>query len=345
MSTRVWSETDAALCDVNFDAAGYYRDQLKQSRRAQEYLQQERGISGVAAQRFALGWAPPGWRALSSAFRDYEHNALLEQTGLVIARDGRRYDRFRERIMFPITTADGAIIAFGGRVVRGDQPKYLNSPESAVFQKGSVLYGMAQAGEAISSTGELVVVEGYMDVVSMWQAGIRNACAALGTATTEANASAALNVAPRVLFAFDGDAAGEAAAEKAIARVLPAMTAAHQVRVLTLPNGHDPDSFVRAAGAEARSQWRLASEGAPSMFAFLQRLQERRCPGDYPEARATRGYRLTQYLVDVTNESVREQWLRQAAEANQVSVDALTEALHQMLSERGAARSLRHGRC
>ena len=231
-------------------AVRFYREQLKGSQKAIAYLK-GRGVSGPIAARFGLGYAPDGWQGLASVFPEYSGSALAE-AGLVIDSDGgRRYDRFRDRVMFPVLDARGEIIGFGGRVLGSGEPKYLNSPETALFQKGSELYGLPQARRAIRERGRVLVVEGYMDVIALAQNGVEYAVATLGTATTPVHAQKLLRLADLVVFCFDGDAAGRRAAWKALEHVLPLTDDGKSIRFLFLPAGEDPDSYVRSAGQEA----------------------------------------------------------------------------------------------
>ncbi len=250
----------ATLSEVLARAAEHYRKALRTSPRAIDYLKR-RGLTGEIAARFALGYAPEGWRSLASAFARYD-DPLLEESGLVIvkpAEDGdeseaRRYDRFRDRIMFPIRSVQGDVIGFGGRVIDQGEPKYLNSPETPVFSKGRELYGLFEGRAAIRQRGYALVVEGYMDVVALAQQGLGNAVATLGTACTPEHVHKLFRFTDHVVFSFDGDAAGRRAAHKALDAALPLVTDVRSVKFLFLPPEHDPDSFVRAEGVEAFAQ-------------------------------------------------------------------------------------------
>ncbi|HOM13031.1 MAG TPA: DNA primase [Rubrivivax sp.] len=245
----------ATLTEVLQRAATHYRTQLKQHPQAVDYLKR-RGLSGEIAARFALGYAPPGWRSLASGFARYD-DPLLVDSGLVIAQgddrdaEQKRYDRFRDRIMFPIRSVKGEVIGFGGRVLDGGEPKYLNSPETPVFVKGRELYGLYEARTALRSKGHALVVEGYMDVVALAQHGFANAVATLGTACSAEHVQKLFRFTDTVIFSFDGDAAGRRAAARALEAALPHATDLRSVRFLFLPSEHDPDSFVRAFGAAA----------------------------------------------------------------------------------------------
>jgi DNA primase len=237
----------ADLYDVLLQAARFYRSRLKDSPRAIAYLK-ERGLSGDIAKRFGIGYAPDGWQNLAAAFSDYE-GPLLVTAGLVKANEeGRRYDVFRDRIMFPIVDVRGNVIGFGGRVLGEGEPKYLNSPETPVFEKGRELYGLYQARRAIREAGRVVVVEGYMDVVALAQHGIEYAVATLGTATTPLHVQKLLRQSDEIVFCFDGDEAGRRAAWRALEGSLAQLQDGKQVKFLFLPEGDDPDSYVRRSG-------------------------------------------------------------------------------------------------
>ena len=233
------------------DAAhAHYQRGLKASPSAIGYLKQ-RGLSGQVAARFGLGWTGSDRRGLATVFPNYE-DPLLVESGLVIeAEDGRRYDRFRERVMFPIRNTRGLIIGFGGRLIAKGEPKYLNSPETAVFSKGRELYGLWEARAAVRSEGCVLVVEGYMDVVGLAQQGVENAVATLGTATTPEHVQKLLRISDKVIFSFDGDKAGRRAAWRALQVCLPMLRDDASIRFLFLPSEHDPDSYIREYGAEA----------------------------------------------------------------------------------------------
>jgi DNA primase len=237
------------------DKAGLaYQKHLKASARAVSYFK-GRGVSGQIAKQFGLGYAPEGWRSLASVFPNYD-DPLLVESGLVIAseEDGaeaKRYDRFRDRVMFPIRNIKGECIGFGGRVLGDDKPKYLNSPETPVFSKGRELYGLFEARTALREQGYALVTEGYMDVVALAQLGFPNAVATLGTACTTEHIQKLFRFTDSVVFSFDGDGAGRRAARKALDAALPFATDVRSVKFLFLPPEHDPDSFIRAHGSEA----------------------------------------------------------------------------------------------
>lgn len=211
-TARAWQ---APLTELMLRAAHFYKDQLKASPKAIDYLKR-RGLTGEIAAKFGLGYAPDDWQGLQKVFPDYNDQALVE-CGLIIVNDqGRRYDRFRDRIMFPILDQKGNVIGFGGRIIGQGEPKYLNSPETPLFEKGRELYGIVPARRAIHEADTVIVVEGYMDVVGLAQLGVENVVASLGTATTGHNAQRLLRQANRVIFCFDRDAAGDRAARRAM---------------------------------------------------------------------------------------------------------------------------------
>lgn len=253
-------------------AAQLYRHQLRkhlEAPRAVDYLK-GRGLSGVIAARYGLGYAPPGWDFLGSRLgHDRAAQDLLAQAGLVTDQDGKRYDRFRDRIMFPIRDRRGRVIGFGGRVLGDAKPKYLNSPETPVFHKGRELYGLFEAQQVRRKLERLLVVEGYLDVIALAQFGIDYAVATLGTATTADHLQVLLRSAPELVFCFDGDRAGRAAAWKALETALPFATGNQSLRFLFLPEGEDPDTLVRAEG-QAAFEERLRSATPLSRFLFDQ---------------------------------------------------------------------------
>ena len=250
-----------SLTDRMMEALTFYRGELRKSPEAVGYLKQ-RGLSGEIAARYGLGYAPDAWQALQSVFADYD-SPDLKDTGLVIDSDpgegaageaprkSRRYDRFRGRVMFPILDSRGNVIGFGGRVIGEGEPKYLNSPETPLFEKGRELYGLYQARRAIRDANLVIVVEGYMDVVALAQSGVENAVATLGTATTPFHVGKLLRLADNVVFCFDGDAAGRKAAWRALEVSLPVLADGKSVAFLFLPPEDDPDTYVRRLGKGA----------------------------------------------------------------------------------------------
>jgi DNA primase len=238
------------LSDALQQAADFYRRKLKESPGAIEYLKR-RGLSGQIAARFGLGFSPDGWQPLREVFDPYE-DARLTEAGLVIVGDeGKRYDRFRGRVMFPIRNRRGAVIGFGARSIDGSEPKYLNSPETPLFHKGQELYGLFEAQDAIRKRGRAIVCEGYMDVIQLAQAGFEESVAALGTAITATHVANLFRATDHVVFAFDGDAAGRKAARRALEAALTAIGDAKRASFVLLPEGEDPDSLIKSHGAAA----------------------------------------------------------------------------------------------
>jgi len=278
----------AALSDLMQTACDYYRKALRGAPQAIQYLK-KRGLTGEVAARFGLGYAPDGWQNLEAVFPDYRNDGLVE-AGLVIVSEktdaqgqARRYDRFRERIMFPIRNVKGQVIGFGGRVLDGGEPKYLNSPETPLFSKGSELYGLFEARLAIREAHSVLVVEGYMDVVALAQLGFPNAVATLGTACTPIHVQKLLRQTDTVIFSFDGDSAGRRAARRALDACLPHAADNRTIRFLFLPQEHDPDSFIREFGKEAFSE-QIAHALPLSQFMLNEVLTGKEL--DTPEGRA-----------------------------------------------------------
>jgi DNA primase len=248
-------EKQATLTDVLEKACDAYRKHLKESPRAVDYLKR-RGVSGAIAKQFGLGYAPEGWRSLASVFPSYD-DPLLAESGLVIVNEDedKRYDRFRDRVMFPIRNVKGECIGFGGRVLGDGSPKYLNSPETPVFSKGRELYGLFEARNALREHGYVLVTEGYMDVVALAQLGFPNVVATLGTACTAEHVHKLFRFTDSVVFSFDGDEAGRRAARKALDAALPYATDVRSVKFLFLPSEHDPDSYIREFGRDAFARY------------------------------------------------------------------------------------------
>ena len=232
--------------------ARHWQSCLKEAPNAVEYLK-NRGIDGSTAKRFGIGYAPDGWSNVLDKFgKSEEATERLLATGLIIRKDdGKHYDRFRDRLMFPIRDARGRTIGFGGRIMGDGEPKYLNSPETVLFHKGRELYGLYEARQALRHIDKLVVVEGYMDVVALARNGIDFAAATLGTATTGDHLNRLFRLTENAYFAFDGDRAGKKAAWRALENALPQVREGRQIRFVFLPEGHDPDSYVNENGADA----------------------------------------------------------------------------------------------
>ncbi|WP_255989320.1 DNA primase [Chitinolyticbacter albus] len=264
--------TEPGVLDTLKLASDFYRQQLKTAPQAIAYLK-GRGLEGRTAARFGLGHAPGGddWQALKKVFPDYDWNKLLAEAGLVVDKEDskRRYDRFRDRVMFPIMNQRGAVIGFGGRVMGQGEPKYLNSPETPVFEKGRELYGLTQARAAIRDIGRVLVVEGYMDVVMLAQHGVEYAVATLGTACTPEHLKKLLKLADDVVFCFDGDKAGRRAAWRALENSLDILADGKKLTFLFLPEEHDPDSYVQEFGRERFEQ--LVVQEATPLAQFLLR--------------------------------------------------------------------------
>ena len=316
-----------ALTEVMTMASRYYKQQLKQSKVAIDYLK-KRGVSGQIAYRFGLGYAPGGRDGLKNGFDDYRAAELVE-AGLVIEKEGgksgfdpenRRFDRFRDRIMFPIRNSRGQVIAFGGRILEKGEPKYLNSPETPLFQKGSELYGLFEARQAIREAGYVLVVEGYMDVVALAQMGFGQAVATLGTACTPVQVQKLMRQTDRVVFSFDGDNAGRNAAKRALEACLPLVSDTKSVAFLFLPPEHDPDSYVREYGAQAFEE---QVEKAMPLSEFL--LQEVVSGNDLNtlEGRARAQHKAKPWCQIMAPSALRLQILRKLAQITQTPDDEL----------------------
>ena len=283
-------EQQATLTSVLEKAGIAYIKHLRSSPRAIDYLK-GRGLSGEIAKAFGLGYAPEGWRSLASVFPDY-NDALLVESGLVITGEpgeenaqgeAKRYDRFRDRIMFPIRNVKGECIGFGGRVLGDEKPKYLNSPETPVFSKGRELYGLFEARTALREHGYALVTEGYMDVVALAQLGFANAVATLGTACTADHVQKLFRFTDSVVFSFDGDNAGRRAARKALDAALPFATDVRTVKFLFLPQEHDPDSYIRERGQEGFAAY--VAKAVP-LSKFMLEAAGEGCDLDTAEGRA-----------------------------------------------------------
>jgi DNA primase len=272
-----------SLYDLMEKVARYYAAALAKTPRALDYLAR-RGLQPDTIERFAIGYAPDSWNEVLRQFGGSDESLRqLAECGLIIERDPaapaprnaeRHYDRFRDRIMFPIRDARGRVIAFGGRVLDKGEPKYLNSPETVLFHKGRELYGMYETRQSRAPLQRLLVVEGYMDVVRLHQAGVRYAVATLGTATTADHLKRVFQLVSEVVFSFDGDRAGRAAAWRALQNALPEAVEGRELRFLFLPEGEDPDTLVGKEGREAFER-RLSAEALPLSEYFVRELGER----------------------------------------------------------------------
>ncbi len=319
-------ERETDLYPVIEKAAEFFRAQLKESQEAIAYLK-GRGLTGEIAARFRMGYAPDDWQGLKAVFTDYQDKSLAE-TGLVIDNDeGRRYDRFRGRIMFPILSQRGAVIGFGGRVLGEGEPKYLNSPETVLFKKGEELYGLSQAREAIHAAGRVLVVEGYMDVVALAQFEVGYAVATLGTATSPVHVTKLLRLAKEIVFCFDGDKAGRRAAWRALEVSLPLAVDDKPMRFLFLPAEDDPDSYIRKHG---KAQFERQAGEAQTLSGFL--LGELRAEADLATAEGRSKF-LTEarpHVKKITAPGLRLQLLKEIAELGGV----LQEEAEQLLELR-----------
>jgi DNA primase len=283
------------LSGLMLEAAKMYRSALKDSPRAIDYLKR-RGLTGPIAAQFGIGYAADEWQPLA-AMPGYADKAM-ETAGLVITGDGgKRYDRFRDRIMFPIHDGGGRVIGFGGRVLDKGEPKYLNSPETPLFSKGRELYGLFQARQAIRTAGRVVVVEGYMDVVALAQHGVEYAVATLGTATTPAHVQKLFRLTDTVVFCFDGDAAGRRAAWRALENTLALLADGKNARFLFLPDGEDPDDYIRKRGKES---FETLVDSATPLSDFLLAELARRYPPRSAEGRAALVNAAKPLLAEIT---------------------------------------------
>jgi DNA primase len=239
------------MFDLMAKASHYYKGELKKDKRAVDYLKQ-RGLTGVIAAKYGMGYSPDDYQNLIHVVPDYDSSPMLDEIGLTkLSENGRRYDRFRDRIMFPIRNGKGQVIGFGGRVLDKGEPKYLNSPETPLFSKGQEVYGLFEGRQAIHRMGYVLITEGYMDVVALAQWGFENAVATLGTAVTAEHVQKLFKQTRRLVFSFDGDKAGRKAAWRALEACLPHINEEKVATFVFLPAEHDPDSFIRTEGAEA----------------------------------------------------------------------------------------------
>ena len=317
-------EQQATLTSVLEKAGRAYIKNLRTSARAIQYFKR-RGVSGEIAKTFGLGYAPEGWRTLASVFPDY-NDALLVESGLVItgepgeenaAGEAKRYDRFRDRVMFPIRNVKGECIGFGGRVLGDEKPKYLNSPETPVFSKGRELYGLFEARTALRQHGYALVTEGYMDVVALAQLGFANAVATLGTACTAEHVQKLFRFTDSVVFSFDGDSAGRRAAHKALDAALPFASDVRTVKFLFLPAEHDPDSFIREHGQEGFAAY--VAKAVP-LSKFMLEAAGEGCDLDTAEGRAHMASNARPLWSALPEGALKPQLLAEIAE--QVMIDS-----------------------
>lgn len=350
------------LIELLGQATRYYQRRLRESPQAIEYLK-GRGLSGVTAARFALGFSPPGWRNLEAAASDYDDPAW-EQAGMVKTnadqqgarteetdqgsdsgggRRDKRYDRFRDRIMFPIRNPRGGVIGFGGRILYQGEPKYLNSPETPVFSKGRELYGLFEGRQSLREKNQAIVVEGYMDVVMLAEHGVDNAVATLGTATTNDHLRKLLRQVDHLVFSFDGDKAGRKAAWRALTTALPIVTDTQQISFLFLPEGADPDSYVQEFGADG---FYRQIDQALSLSAFMVQGLTDGIDMASPEGRAKFLAATRPLLLSLTAEGLKMQLRHEIAEQGRIGLAELDRFLEageaaaaaQAERERGYAR-------
>jgi DNA primase len=320
-----------ALGEVMNMASDWYAQQLKGSQRAIDYLK-GRGLTGEIAKRYALGYAQDGWQGLEAVFNSYSNDEtakILQEAGLMIQGENsdsqgnaKRYDRFRDRIMFPIRNPKGQVIAFGGRILDQGEPKYLNSPETPLFSKGNTLYGLFEGRKAIRDQGYVLVCEGYMDVVALAQLGFANAVATLGTACTPFHARTLLRQTDRIVFSFDGDSAGQRAAQRALEASLPILGDDKEIRFLFLPSEHDPDSYIRQYGTAAFEQ--AVSQATP-LSGFFFKLASDGNDLSSPEGRAKTHYTAKPLLQAMPPIALRSQLLRELANRTASSVGELEQ--------------------
>ncbi len=328
-------QKQSTLSDMLEKAGESYKQHLKTAPLAVAYLK-GRGLSGQIAKRFGLGYAPEGWRSLASVFPDYD-DPLLAESGLVIVNedDAKRYDRFRDRVMFPIRNIKGECIGFGGRVMGDGTPKYLNSPETPVFHKGRELYGLFEARDSIHSSGYVLVTEGYMDVVALAQWGFPNAVATLGTACTPDHVQKLFRFTDAVVFSFDGDGAGRRAARKALDGALSYATDVRSIKFLFLPEEHDPDSFIREKGSEAFST--CVAQATP-LSKFLIEVASDGCDLQTAEGRAHLSSNASPLWRALPDGALKRQLLTELAQLIQLDAGELA-GLWLQQAEALAARS------
>ena len=321
---------DDPVYSANAAAQRYFRSSLLSSagKEALTYVR-DRGVSEETSETFGLGYAPPGWDGLLRAARkDGLSDRLLEEAGLAIAREsGGHYDRFRDRVTFPLSVSAGRIVGFGGRAMGDAEPKYLNSPETRVYQKGRYLYGLREARRAMRGAREVILVEGYMDVLSLYQSGFTNVVASSGTALTREQAKTISRYADKVFIAYDGDAAGVAAATRAAEELV---RFGLKVRVVSFPEEADPDSLLREKGPDA------LREGLASARDFIDFLVDR-TPADTPEERESAARRLLSIVARVEDPIVADLMLEKIADALSIRRAAVTRAFAAMSAD-GAKR-------
>ncbi|SRR5579875_301340 len=311
---RQRAERAATLQGAIEAACAFFEAQLRapEGRAARDYLA-SRGLDDATVKRFRLGYAPDSRDALKRTLGGKFPEALLIEAGLIHRSDDGRapFDYFRNRVIFPIGDRGGRIVAFGGRVIGDGQPKYLNSPETPLFAKGRVLYGWAAARAAAARDSTAIVVEGYMDVIALHRAGFGTAVAPLGTALTESQIEELWRLAPEPILCFDGDAAGQRAAARALDRALPLLKPGHSLRFALLPSGDDPDTLIRRQGAAAM---RAVLDSATPLAEMLWTIEKSAGPLQTPEQRAALRARLRERVRRIAERSVQEEYIRFFAE-------------------------------
>jgi DNA primase len=300
------------LAEILQQAADFYKRKLKAAPTAIEYLK-GRGLTGAIAARYGLGYSPTEWQALREVFPTYEDPRLVDAGLVIVGDEGKRYDRFRGRVMYPIRNRRGAMIGFGARIIETGEPKYLNSPETPVFRKGQELYGLFEAREEIRRRQRTIVCEGYMDVIQLAQAGFEESVAALGTAITSHHVSLLFRLTDHVIFAFDGDVAGRKAARRALEATLPIISEAKRASFVLLPENEDPDSLIRDQGAAAFED--EISRALPLSRWLVKTLSEGR-DLDQAEDRAALLAEAKPMLAAMTAGALRLQLLQELAQAS-----------------------------
>lgn len=325
------AERQSQYAKANELAAEFYHNVLlknKESQKAREYLTR-RGLSPETIAEFRLGFAPESWDALGEAMKGRIADAVLEKLGLAIAKkEGGQYDRFRNRVMFPILDQKGAVVAFGGRVMDDSVPKYLNSPESEIYVKGRHLYGLFQARKAVRDLDSVIVVEGYMDLIACHQAGVRNVVASLGTALTSEQVRLIRRHTKNVIMLYDADKAGEAATLRGLELFLEEGL---EVKIVRLAAGHDPDSFIKEFGA---ARFREALANAQTLFEYKTALLKGRYDAKTLEGKVKIANEMVTLFTKVRNEILRAEWVKQLAKELSLSEDALLTEI-----QRGSSRS------
>lgn len=315
-----------ALQDLMKEAATYYYEQMRKSPRAIDYLK-NRGISGQIAQQFQLGYAPTGWSHALDHFgkTDADKKKMLD-TGLIIKKnEGGYYDRFRDRVMFPIHDYRGRVIGFGGRILDQGEPKYLNSPETPLFQKGHELYGLYQALKSNRQLERVMIVEGYMDVIALFQHGVTYAVATLGTATSAHHLQRLFRYTSEIVFCFDGDEAGRTAAWRALQVIFPVMHDSLQVRFMFLPEGEDPDSLIRKEGKE-QFEKRMMSSSSLSDFFF--HAMSKQADMNTMEGRARFAALALNHIKQLTASIFQGMMLTELSKRARVNIEELKAQVH-----------------